>query len=170
MSTPRESELEDKVASLENEMQRLRGAKPPVSGRGVMLFFGLTILAGVLAALGLFAIAKNTAAERKAKAVKPPATRVERAGAAIGTEVFRCAEAKPVKIFVRMKMTPEGTLAVLHATSEPEEPVAIPCVRKIPIDLRVEKGEGTGDVEVRYEGGIDAEGKRFSKVTWAAGE
>ncbi len=146
------------------------GHGQPVPGRTMLAFFGVSVVVGVVAALALFAIAKRTAANQKAKAVQVPSTRLEHAGAAIATEVFRCAEQKPMKIAARMRMTPEGALAVIDVTSEPEDPIAVPCVRKIPIDLRVERGDGLGDVEIRYEGGVGPDGRRFSRVSWAAGE
>lgn len=171
MEQDERAKLEAQIAELTAENHRLKS--PPVGKSGklvVPIFFGLIALSMGSAFL-LWTSARKTAIEREAREAehKPPTTRVDAAGRAALFGIQQCLAEAPatgeLSIKLWLKVAPAGTAGLIGAEVNPAEADLVPCIRRVPSNIRLpnEAGSAVG-IEVTFKqkpateppGGVEA--------------
>ena len=165
------------MAALETENRaltdRLSPAEraTPVAGKKVLLFFFGLLLLAIVVAMSLWSAAKRTSRERAERRAIATAARIDAAGRSLGEGLVRCYGDKDVvgvTLKVRVKLVPTGQLALLDASSDPPDETLVPCIRHAAQQPRVAEApaDDVVDVEVKAVGAREADGGKSVHVTW----
>jgi hypothetical protein len=69
----------------------------------------------------------------------------------------------PVEVRVLVKASAGGSITLLDARVAPEDEGVATCVRRLPQALRIAPGEGSADIEIRYDTSAEADGAVVSR-------
>lgn len=169
----RVTELEARNEELQRQIKLYAPSTSRLPGNRVVLVFFSLILLSMTVASTLWFSGRKAAQERRVAATQVvPDSRLDEAGWAVVREIHKClAETSSndtIDLRLEVRLTPAGTLGLVDSSIKPNNERFVPCIRRIPADIKLVPQEGSSapSLEVRYLVEHSQEGTYQARWSW----